>query len=263
MTDDELAIARAVEALDDSLQSTIELCEQLDARQWRLGTACPGWTVHDQVSHLAGIESSLVGRPRPAHQLPPLPHVVTEIDREIEIDVDLRRGRASTDVLDELREVAAQHVAQLRAQPPDPNTRLPFLGGQQLRAVTALTIRVLDVWIHGEDIRRAVGYEADDRSPAAEIATTQLLRGFARVVQTAGAAEGSVVQLEITEPVVCTEVIAIDAEPTGAPTVTLRMDVSTFTALSAGRIAPANADVEILGNQPLAQAILAHMAITP
>ena len=263
MTDDELAVARAIEALDDSLQSTVEMCEQLDPRQWRLGTACPGWSVHDQVSHLAGTESSLVGRPRPAHQVPPLDHVVTDVDREIEIDVDVRRGRASTDVLDELREVAAQHIAQLRAQPPDPDTRLPFLGGKHLRALTVLTIRVLDVWTHGEDIRRAVGYEADDHSPAAEIATTQLLRGFAGVVQAAGAAEGSVVQLEITEPFAFTEVVAIDAEPTGAPTATLRMDVSTFNALSAGRIPPANADVEILGDQPLARAILAHMALTP
>jgi len=263
MTDDELAIARAIEALDDSLQATIALCATLTPAQWRTPTACPGWTVHDQVAHLAGIEALLVGRPRPAHQLPPLPHVNSDIDREIEIDVDVRRNVPSAVLLDELREVAARHAAQLRAAPPDPATTLPHLGGVLLRARTALSLRVLDAWVHGEDIRRATGHEPDDRAPAAEIATEVFLRGFDAVVERAAPPAGTVVVLEITEPFPNTRVVAFDAEPTSTPTVTLRMDVATYTSLSAGRIPVTGARVEIVGDRALARAVLAAMAVTP
>ena len=263
MTDDEVAIAGAIDALEDSLEATIALCDMLAPAQWRLPTACPGWNVRDQVAHLAGLEAFLVGRPRPTHQLPPLPHVITDIDREIEIDVDVRRTRPAADVLDELRELATVHIAELRAHPPDPKARLPHLGGAEIPARLALVLRVCDVWTHGEDIRRAVGFEPDLHAPAAEITTELFLRGFARAVENLAPPDGSVIVLEITEPFPSTQVIAFDTEPTNTPTVMLRMDVATFTSLSAGRIAPSAAPVEIEGDRTLARAVLAAMVVTP
>lgn len=263
MTDDDLAIARAIDALEDSLEATIALCDMLAPAQWRLPTACPGWTVRDQVAHLAGLEARLLGHPRPEHRLPPFAHVVTDIDIDIETDVDLRRTRPAANVLDELRELAALHIAELRADPPDPKARLPHLGGADLPARLALTLRVCDVWTHGEDIRRAVGCEPDLTAPAAEITTELFLRGFARAVENLAPPDGSVIVLEITEPFPSTQVIAFDTEPTNTPTVTLRMDVANFTALSAGRIAPSDATVEIEGDRALARAILAAMVLTP
>jgi uncharacterized protein (TIGR03083 family) len=263
MTDDELAILRAIDALEDTVRATIELCATLTPAQWRRATACPGWTVHDQVAHLAGLESVLAGVPRPAHELPPLAHVVTDIDREIELDVELRRGRSDAAVLAELQSVSARHVAMLRADPPDPASRLPHLGGREVRALTAMLLRVADVWIHGEDIRRAIGEEPDDTAPAAELTTEYFLRSFDHVVERAAPPDGSVVRLEITEPFPFTRVVAMDAEPTDSPSVTLRMDVSTYTSLAAGRIPVATAPVEVSGDAALAAAVLADMIITP
>jgi hypothetical protein len=57
--------------------------------------------------------------------------------------------------------------------------------------------------------------------------------------------------------------VAFDTEPTGTPTTTLRMDVSTFTSLSAGRIRAEAAAVEVEGDRVLARAILEAMAVTP
>jgi uncharacterized protein (TIGR03083 family) len=263
MTSDQFAITRAIDALEDSLGETIALCEMLSRAQWRLPTTCPGWTVHDQVAHLAGLESALLGRARPAHALPVLPHVVTDAHRETELDVDLRRAHTSLDVLEELREVSALRMAKLRASPPDPSRKLPFLGGVEVPAALALQLRVCDVWTHGEDIRRAVGADPDLGAPAAEITTELFLRGFARAVENLAPPDGSVIVLEITEPFPSTQVIAFDTEPTNTPTVMLRMDVANFTALSAGRILPADATVEIEGDRTLARAILAAMVVTP
>ena len=263
MTDDELAIAGAIDALEDSLGATIALCDMLAPAQWRRPTACPGWTVRDQVAHLAGLEARLLGYPLPEHTVPPLPHVVTDIDREVEIDVDVRRSRPAADVLDELRDLAAEHIAALRADPPDPKSRIRHLGGVELPARLALAMRVCDAWTHGEDIRRAVGAEPDLEAPAAEITTELFLRGFARIVEKVAPPDGSVVVLEITEPYPSTQVIAFDTEPTNTPTVMLRMDVANFTALCAGRVSPADAIVEIEGDRALARSILAAMVVTP
>ena len=260
---DELAIRRAVDALEDTLHAMIELCATLDAAAWRLPTACPGWTVHDQVAHLAGIEAKLLGRPRATLELPPLPHVVTDVDREVELDVHARRTVPDADLLAELREVVAARVTTLHAAPPAPTDRLPFLGGTTRPALVALTLRVLDAWTHGEDIRRAVGAPPDVDAPAAELTAEQFLRGFSAVVERAGAPDGAVVRLEITGERPRTEVVAVAAEPTAPPTVTLVMDLATYTARSAGRIAAADADVAIQGDRALGTAVLEAMVLTP
>lgn len=263
MNDDELAIRRAVDALADTLHATIELCATLDPRAWQQPTACPGWTVHDQVAHLAGIEAKLLGRPRATLELPPLAHVVNDVDREVELDVHARRTMSDADLLAELREVVEARVAALHAAPPAPTDRLPFLGGTTRPALVALTLRVLDAWTHGEDIRRAVGAPPDVDAPAAELTAEQFLRGFAAVVERAGAPDGAVVRLDITGDRPRTEVVAVAAEPTAPPTVTLVMDLATYTARSAGRITTAEADVTIQGDRALGTAVLEAMVLTP
>jgi uncharacterized protein (TIGR03083 family) len=266
MDDDELVIRRAIDALDDTLQATIELCRSLSPREWRLSTACPGWTVHDQVAHLAGVEATLLGRPStPPPELPALAHVTTDTDREVEVEVHARRGVADAVVLDELADVTAARIALLRDSPPSPHERLPFLDGRTLRAATALTLRALDAWTHGEDIRRAVDAEPDVLAPAAELTVDQFLRSLATVVERSGAPEGTVVQIEITEPIERVEVVALDAEPTASPTVVVQMDPSTFCARAAGRISAADAEsaAVIRGDRALGRRLLEAMVLTP
>jgi hypothetical protein len=54
------------------------MCRDLDVEQWRTVTDCPGWTVQDQLSHLIGIERSLLGEAAPDWAEPLGPHVRTE-----------------------------------------------------------------------------------------------------------------------------------------------------------------------------------------
>lgn len=267
MDDDEIAIARAIDALDDTMQATIELCRSLTRREWRLPTACPGWTVHDQVAHLAGTEAALLGRPTSdAPELPPLAHLRSSSAREVEVEVQARRGVADDVLLDELDDVVAERIARLRAAPPSPGDRLPFLEGRTLSARTALTLRALDAWTHGEDIRRAVDAEPDLHALAAELTVDQFLRGLAGVIERSDAPAGSVVQFEVTEPIERTEVVAFDAEPTASPTVVVRMDPGTFCARASGRITAAAAEaaaIVVRGDLPLARRILEAMVLTP
>jgi uncharacterized protein (TIGR03083 family) len=263
---DRIAIAQAIDALDETLQATVELCRSLERGDWRRPTACPGWTVHDQVAHLAGLEARLLGRPtRDAGPLPPLAHVTSDIDREVEADVHARRGIPVGELLDELAELAGEHLARLRAAPPDPSERLPFLGGRTLPARAALSIRVLDAWTHGEDIRLAVGAPADPASLAAEVTAGQFLRGVAGVVERAAAGATALVHLELTGAFPATEVVALDTEPATTPTVRLVMDLPVFCRRSAGRIdaSTAAARSTIEGDRALAVRVLEAMVQTP
>ena len=69
-----------VDGLDEVWTSLLEATEGLGEEEWSLSTECPGWDVADQLSHLIGIERSLMG------DAPP------EIDSRREKEVDRREN---------------------------------------------------------------------------------------------------------------------------------------------------------------------------
>src|ERR1700683_3458764 len=57
---------RALAALEQTWDSSAAVCRDLSASDWARPTGCPGWDVKDQLSHLIGIERSIMGDPAPA-----------------------------------------------------------------------------------------------------------------------------------------------------------------------------------------------------
>ncbi|NBP50925.1 MAG: maleylpyruvate isomerase family mycothiol-dependent enzyme [Actinobacteria bacterium] len=143
-----------VAALFDAWDSIEALCAGLDSAQWSRPTECPGWTVKDVVSHLIGIEAMMIGRPATSHRAGAAAHVRNPLGEMNEHEVDARRGRPGPEVLDEWREVSAIQRGRLvaaddawfeapTATPTGPGTNADFTA-----------IRVLDAWVHEQDIRR-------------------------------------------------------------------------------------------------------------
>ena len=66
---------RVWQALDD-------LCSDFDEAQWKTPTDCPGWSVQDQISHIVGSESGILGRPAPDHTPADLSHTKNELGRQ-------------------------------------------------------------------------------------------------------------------------------------------------------------------------------------
>ena len=48
-------------------QAIIALGSTFTEQEWKAPTDCPGWTVQDQVAHMLGSESRLLGLPVPDH----------------------------------------------------------------------------------------------------------------------------------------------------------------------------------------------------
>jgi uncharacterized protein (TIGR03083 family) len=132
-----------------------------------------------------------------------------------------------------------------------------------------LHIRVLDCWIHEQDMRRAVGRPGHLAGPAAEHTLDRLLRTIPIVVgKRAATPEGGAVVIEITGGVnrqlVC-EVTggraAIVASATGEPLAAIALDSETFIVLATGR-RPASAmsdRIALTGDPDLGQRIVDNL----
>lgn len=238
----------------------------IEGDDWNRDTGCPGWSVRDVVAHVIGLEGALNGVPEPQHELPAdLPHVQNEFGRYMETHVDVRRGDDPADLVAELHDVLGRRREDL--------TEIEELG-QEIRSVMGgtgpaaqvLTIRVLDLWMHEQDLRRALGWPGHRSGPAADISLRRLERGVVRELP--GRLEGAtgVVVIEVdTGPTIAVD-LGTGEVPEEAPTpaVTIRMDLDHFVALAGGRAdAPAADDLDVRGDGELAGRVLGAMSMTP
>ena len=104
----------AAAALAETWESLVHVCRGLRAQQWDWPTECPGWTVKDQLSHLIGIERSLLGEAPPAWDAPLGDHVRNAFARENEPWIATRRAQPGPVVLAEFVAVTDLRLATLR-----------------------------------------------------------------------------------------------------------------------------------------------------
>jgi uncharacterized protein (TIGR03083 family) len=219
--------------------------------------------VQDNVSHIIGTESTILGRPAPEHDPGEKDWVRNPIGASNEIQVDYRRSRTPQEVLDEFREVATERMKVLRGMSEselDGESWTP-IGPGKVRDLVA--IRVMDCWVHSQDIRRAVDKPGDLTGPVAEHAFGRHAGAMGFVVgKKAGAPEGTTVVFDVDGFGVIPIVVEgrarrLDAEPED-PTVKLSMNLETFNCLCCGRGDVANA-VKIEGDTQLGSHIVASM----
>ena len=145
---------------DDLALETASLLGVLDAlspADWARPSPAPGWSVSDQVSHLAYFDdmSVLAARDRTEFERlrdegPP------NADRITERVAKAHRGMAPADLERWVRIARAELDAVYRAL--DPSVRVPWYG-PDMSAAAALTARIMETWAHGLDIADAVGME--------------------------------------------------------------------------------------------------------
>ena len=128
-----------------------------------------------------------------------------------------------------------------------------------------MRIRVMDMWMHEQDIREVVGRPGHDGGAAPEFALDEMTGALGFVVgKRAGAPAGASVRFDLTGPAarridveVGDRARVVDAID-GPPTVTLAMPALLFTRLCGGRGADP-AGVEVTGDDALGAAVVANM----
>ena len=75
------------------------MCRDFDEASWSTPTCLPGWTVKDQLSHLAGTEQMLAGEPPPAVSRTRRPVLKNDLARANEVWVEASRSLPGAEVL--------------------------------------------------------------------------------------------------------------------------------------------------------------------
>jgi uncharacterized protein (TIGR03083 family) len=245
-----------------------ELLLALDDPDWSRETDCPGWTVRDIAAHLAALESELAGDPGPR---PDQVAAATNVSAAYtQAGVEQRRDRTPQQLIEEFTDAVQRRAAEFDADPPnDPEATPPRNpGGIGWDWQTLLRNRVVDLWVHEQDIRRAVGRPGDLDTPAAAVVTKTFLSALPFVIgKRAGAEPGTTVVVVVdgdrTAYAVDDDGRCRRAETTpDHPTVRLQMDAETLALLGAGRRDPLTLDVNIAGDRSLAERIVQGLAVT-
>ena len=160
----------------------VALARSLAEEQGDLPTDLAGWSVRDNVAHTAHLEAVLAGAPEETIEVAEAPHLVGLQNYYTEQGVLARRdrddGRAGR--RDRGRRWPPRY-AELQADPPTDARRRTAQDPGWHRAGTTGTLlsnRPLDVWMHEQDVRRAVDRPGGYDSPVA-VHTSSALFGRA------------------------------------------------------------------------------------
>ncbi len=261
-----------VDLLRTEWTALAELGDSLSDEDWDRDSELPGWTVRDNLSHIIGTELQLLGEAAPPLEGDPPAHAKNPIGAMNEAWVAARRGRPGAEVLAEFKAVTARRLAEMEAftdeqwnqEMPGPTGIVPYS--------EFMNIRVMDSWVHDQDIRRAVGKPGNITGPVADhsLARYEPAMGFV-VGKKAGAAEGQSVVFDLTGDqarTIAVKVVEGRAQVSGdapeEPTVELTMDAETWWCLSLGRwdgeSVLADDKVAIDGDEDLGRAVITNMA---
>jgi uncharacterized protein (TIGR03084 family) len=143
---------------DDVAAETTELrlmIAGLDESGWRQDTPAAGWTVADQVGHLAYFDdAAITSATDPDEFAAELERAVADDATSADAIVDRYRVLPPAELLVWFDESRARLLDVFRSL--DPSVRLPWFG-PPMSAASALTARLMETWAHGQDIADALG----------------------------------------------------------------------------------------------------------
>ena len=274
VTSDQERLSGYVASWRSAVDDVVTLLRSLDDAEWSRPTDLPGWDVKGVACHLAHIESDLAGVKQRRVEVPQADHLTAPTSVFTEMGLVARAEMSPAEVVDELEECArTRHEALLADPPSDGKADPPRTPGRiGWNWETLLNNRVVDVWMHEQDIRRAVGRPGGLNTPGAAHTVGAFTQSFPYIVgKKAAAPAGTTVVLDVTG--VSPVHLAVEVDDTGrasvvttdptAPTVSLRMGVETFVVLAGGRRPVDAVQVEVTGDDELGRRILEAMAVTP
>jgi uncharacterized protein (TIGR03083 family) len=245
--------------------------EEVPEGAWSTPTDLPGWDVFALAAHTAHLEHLLAGGEHDDVEIGEVQHAHGVMGRFTEQGVVARRARTPDEVINQLRESAtARHTALLADPPSDPDAPAPgVFGALGMSTRTLLRNRPLDVWMHEQDARRALGRPGNLDTPPAIHSIDYLSESL-----------GLVLAKRVGAPARTTAVLRVSGRPDrafevgadgrgrpvpvpDAPSVALEMDRESFICLAGGRRTPEPGAVRVEGDQELGARVLEQMAVTP
>jgi uncharacterized protein (TIGR03083 family) len=191
----------ARDALAETWSSLADACHELSSNEWALPTECPGWDVKDQLSHLIGIERSIMGEAAPTWEGDLGPHVKNDFAAITEPWVAVRRSRTGPEVYAEFVEVTTRRLAELDGLTEAEWAEVGWSPVGQRPRAEFMEVRVFDSWVHEQDARRALDRPGGcgGRASALALERVQGAMGFV-VAKQAACSDGTSVRFDISGP---------------------------------------------------------------
>jgi len=146
-------------ARDLELETVVlqRILDGLTDEQWTWPTPAPGWSVTDQMSHLAhSDEVAVLSASDRAGFEALLERENESVESRTERWAQEHRHLTPAELKEWFARVRAELLATFRAL--DPSVRVPWYG-PDMSAAAALTARIMETWAHGRDIADTVGAE--------------------------------------------------------------------------------------------------------
>src|ERR1019366_7891328 len=262
-----------IDALDQTWDSIDRVLRPRSLEVYDAPTPCPGWSVRDVLSHLVGFELMSRGEPVPLHEGPWPDYVKNPLGEVNEAFVETYRSKSGVEVLALLRETAHQSLKALRRRSDaecekvgwSPEGERPFHRFQETR--------VLDSWIHLQDIRDALLEPADDHGPGEEIVLNRFEAALPYVLaKKAKAKDGTLVRINLSGRLARTVLLGVEegrarALDTSAnvPNLELTTPVALFWRRAAGRVSAdaflSASATDVRGDEKLARAFAEGLAM--
>jgi len=266
------ALTRYVDVWWQEVHDFTALLEEVPAEEWSTPTDLPGWDVHAVAAHVAHLESTQAGRPHEDVELGDVGHVRNEMGTFTEQGVVARRDATPDELIQEIRNSAtARHTHLLDDPPTDGTASAPgAFGAIGWTLEQLLRNRPLDVWLHEQDVRRALGRPGNLDGAAAIHTADYLAESLGYVLgKRVGAPAGTTLVLTMAGHPAYGFQVGDDgrgrglADPPADPPVHIDTDRESFVLLAGGRRTPDAGRVRLAGDTALAERVLASMAVTP
>jgi len=239
-----VAYAWIIDALDQTWTSIERTLRPKSDEVYVAMTPCPGWTVRDVLSHLIGFELMLRGEAVPSHEGPWPEYVKNPIGEINEAYVAAYRTNSGADVLDLFWTTTRRSLGRLGSLSDEEWEKVGWSPEGERPFHRFMETRVLDSWIHLQDIRDALLEPSDDHGPGEEIVVNRFEAALPYVLgKRANAPEGTVVQINLSGRLARTILLGVEGgrasaiERTERPAdLELTTPVALFWRRAAGRI---------------------------
>ena len=264
-------LAELVETWRQAIAEFVALARDVPEHQWDLPTDLPGWSVKDNVAHTAHLEAVLAGAPEETTPVEEGGHVSGLAALYTEQGVVARRGRDMASLADELEEAAAKRSAALDAEPPTDGSSPPpkTPGDVPWSTERLLSNRPIDVWMHEQDIRRAIGRPGGFDTAAARHTVAEFGVALPMVVgKRVKPSAATTIQVDVPDADESWTVRMGDdgraafVDTVDSPTVRITLGIEDFIVLAGGRRRADATDPKIEGDVELGRAVLDNLAVT-
>ncbi len=145
-------LARDALAEHDDLRAILA---DIPAEDWERPTPAAGWTVRDQISHLAYFDSATwLSMVDPDAFRAARAEALADIEKFVAATLSYGEGISGAELLDRFTEERRSLVEAARSMPD--GVRIPWYG-PDMSVPSKITARIMETWAHGQDVADALG----------------------------------------------------------------------------------------------------------